>query len=48
MKRTKTSLLLILMALFALPLSSEAQAQSTLRMNASQRLDKWQKIEVAG
>src|SRR5215831_4035963 len=29
-------------------LAGEAQAQSTLRMNSSQRLDKGQKIEVAG
>src|SRR5262245_20919237 len=45
MKITKAS---ILMTLFVLLLAGEAQAQSTLRMNSSQRLDKGQKIEVAG
>lgn len=38
----------ILMALLTLLLSGAAAAQTTIRMNASQRLDKGQKIEVAG
>lgn len=38
----------ILMALFTLLLSGAAAAQTTIRMNSDQRLDKGQKIEVAG
>ena len=38
----------ILMALFTLLLAGEAAAQTTIRMNPNQRLDKGQKIEVAG
>jgi hypothetical protein len=38
----------ILMALVTLLLAGQAAAQTTLRMNANQRLDKGQKIEVAG
>ena len=38
----------ILMALVTLSLAGDAAAQTTLRMNANQRLDKGQKIEVAG
>jgi hypothetical protein len=38
----------VLMALVTLLLAGEAAAQTTLRMNANQRLEKGQKIEVAG
>jgi hypothetical protein len=38
----------ILTALVTLLLAGEAAAQTTLRLNANQRLDKGQKIEVAG
>jgi hypothetical protein len=38
----------ILMALVTLLLAGEAAAQTTVRMNANQRLEKGQKIEVAG
>ena len=38
----------ILMALLSLLSAGEASAQTTIRMNANQRLDKGQKIEVAG
>jgi hypothetical protein len=38
----------ILMALVTLLLAGQAAARTTLRMNANQRLDKGQKIEVAG
>jgi hypothetical protein len=38
----------VLMALLTLLLAGEAAAQTTIRMNANQRLDKGQKIEVAG
>ena len=38
----------ILMALVTLLLAGEAAAQTTIRMNAQQRLEKGQKIEVAG
>jgi hypothetical protein len=38
----------ILMALVTLLLADEAAAQTTVRMNANQRLEKGQKIEVAG
>lgn len=38
----------VLMALVTLLLASQAAAQTTIRMNAKQRLDKGQKIQVAG
>ena len=38
----------ILMAVVTLLLAGQAAAQTTIRMNANQRLDKGQKIEVAG
>ena len=38
----------VLLALVTLLLAGAAAAQTTIRMNADQRLDKGQKIEVAG
>ena len=38
----------VLMALLVMLCAGEASAQTTLRMNSNQRLDKGQKIEVAG